>query len=137
MKTYEKPVVMVNEEVAEGVYASSGCLVATFEGDNPTVYIASRPQPDDLEQVYTIEVGGTHIMPEGAAFHKSGTQTVYITFNQAVTHDGVTSTTITSSCTNTLNNDNENFGWGITKVYYDGDEELEIIGVTTSCTPTN
>ena len=24
-----------------------------------------------------------------------------------------------------------------TKVYYDGDEELEIIGVTTSCTPTN
>ena len=25
MKKYEKPVVMINEEVAEGVYAASGC----------------------------------------------------------------------------------------------------------------
>lgn len=134
MKNYEKPVVVVNEGLAEGVYASSGCLTATYEGGGATVYIASRPQPNDLEQVYTIQVGGTHIMPEGDV-HKSGTQTVYITFNQPVTYNGITSTTISSSNTNTLNNNNEGFGWGVTKVYYSGEEELKIIGVTTSCTP--
>ena len=31
MKKYEKPVVMINEEVAEGVYAASGCWTFTYE----------------------------------------------------------------------------------------------------------
>ena len=38
MKKYEKPVVMINEELAEGVYAASGAtcyLVNSFGCQNP------------------------------------------------------------------------------------------------------
>lgn len=72
MKTYEKPYVLVNEELAEGVYAASGCYTAE-------AYIHSTPQ--EGRGNYLIQLNATHAASDN---HHSGMQTLEITFNQPV-----------------------------------------------------
>ena len=65
MKKYEKPVVMINEELAEGVYAASGCWSATGAGTQTSV--AARND-------WRFTISGVHSASEP---HKAN---VYITF---------------------------------------------------------
>lgn len=58
MKRYEKPVVMINEELAEGVYAASGCWTAGGTGKQTRV--SSR---DD----FRFQINGSHISEAHAA----------------------------------------------------------------------
>lgn len=71
MMNYEKPVVLANEDVAEGVYAASGCYTASS-------WIHQTPETG--RESYTIQGNMFH-----NADHHSTQQTVEITFNQSVT----------------------------------------------------
>lgn len=130
MKNYEKPIILTNEELAEGVYAGSGSCY-TFKAE-----IVQKPSTG--MDYYTIQVDGRHAATDN---HHSSERTVVIVFNQNVTYKESNAKTVTGSGTNTLsltyvdgysgsyhNNGSDNIGLGhltlwsdaglaITKVY--------------------
>lgn len=77
MKDYVKPVVLVNEELAEGVYAASGCYTAK-------AYITQTPELG--RENYCVHVDATHAASDG---HHSGQQVLTLYFNQPVNFDYV------------------------------------------------
>ena len=50
MKKYERPVVLVNEELAEGVYAASGCWATTWD----------KHQSVDTAGYFNFQINGIH-----------------------------------------------------------------------------
>ena len=78
MRNYMKPVVIVNSEVSEGVYAASGSADECY---TVTAYIHQRPQMGRGD--YRIQVNGRH---EAADGHHSGQQVLTMNFNQPVTY---------------------------------------------------
>lgn len=70
MKGYEKPVVLVNEELSEGVYAASGCY---------TVTTRVHQEIQNGRGDYRIQVDGKH-----DADHTKEKQTLTISFNMPV-----------------------------------------------------
>lgn len=74
MKTYEKPVVLANEELAEGVYAASGA------GDCWTVDWATTQDWNGQAHVFEIKIVHTT-----AVQHISTATTVVYTFSNSVT----------------------------------------------------
>lgn len=72
MKNYEKPIIMNNEEMSEGVYMASGCYTATAQ-------ITQTPELG--REDYCIQVNGTH-----NANHTCSQQTLHLSFNQPVTY---------------------------------------------------
>ncbi|MCM1568684.1 MAG: hypothetical protein NC081_04470 [Roseburia sp.] len=75
MKNYIKPMVLENDELAEGVYMASGDCY-TF-----TANIVQSPATG--MDYYTIQIDGTHNAQDG---HHSSSRTVVIVFNQNVTY---------------------------------------------------
>ena len=72
---YNKPVIITNSDLAEGVYAASGgCYTAT-------AYIHQTPENGRGD--YRIQVNGKH-----QADHTKETQWLHISFNQPVTYSG-------------------------------------------------
>ena len=78
MRNYMKPVVIVNSEVSEGVYAASGSADECY---TVNAYIHQRPQLGRGD--YRIQVNGRH---EAADGHHSGQQVLTMNFNQPVTY---------------------------------------------------
>lgn len=73
MKNYEKPVVLVNEELAEGIYAGSGnCYTVTAE-------IVQKPEST---HGYIIQMNATH----NSSGHHSTNRHMEVTFNQVVNY---------------------------------------------------
>ena len=72
MKQYAKPVVTVDNGLAEGVYAASGCYTAS-------AYIHQTPETGRGD--YRIQVDGQH-----KADHTKEAQVLTISFNQNVTY---------------------------------------------------
>ena len=75
MKNYEKPVVVANEELAEGVYAGSGDCY-TFTGK-------VVQSPAEGMDYYVVQIDGYHHAEDG---HHSNNRTVQVKFNQSVTY---------------------------------------------------
>ncbi|MCM1089484.1 MAG: hypothetical protein NC413_01470 [Muribaculum sp.] len=73
MKVYEKPVILTNEELAEGVYAGSGNCYTT------TARIVQLPEST---HGYIIQIDATH----NSGGHHSTNRHVEVTFNQVVTY---------------------------------------------------
>lgn len=104
MKNYEKPCVLVNEELAEGVYAASGCY---------TVTAAITQQPEEGRGNYLIRVDAVH-----EADHHSSMQVIELTFNKVVEYvsseaqsaSGSGSTTLTLTYGNYHNNNSDRIG---------------------------
>ena len=69
MRDYMKPVVIVNSEVSEGVYAASGSADECY---TVNAYIHQRPQLGRGD--YRIQVNGRH---EAADGHHSGQQVLW------------------------------------------------------------
>lgn len=131
MKEYKKPIIMVNSDVAEGVYANSG--------DCYTFKATIIQWPEEGKQTYTIKIDGNHSATDG---HHSSERIVMIVFNQPVTYVSSNAVSASGSGTNTLkltyvqtggsyhNNAVENIGLG----------NLEVLSATgleinsTSCT---
>ena len=118
---YRKPTILTNSDLAEGVYAASGCYTATS-------YIHQKPETGRGD--YRIQVNGVH-----AADHTKETQWLHISFNQPVTYvssqgvlesgDGSTSLTIRYSY---HQNPTDNIGLG--DVIVQSDPGLEVTGTS-------
>lgn len=111
MKKYEKPVVVINEEIAEGVYAASGAMTVGCW----TATGAGRQESVTARTDWRFQVDGYHIDEAHAA-------KVYITFvfdkeiSEATfsgyTSQGIASKTVVFELTNLAGgvNPNESFG---------------------------
>ena len=123
MREYKKPVVTVDNELAEGVYAASGagCYTATAK-------IHQTPQIGRGD--YRIQVNGKH-----SADHTKEAQVLTISFNQNVTYvsggEGLISGNGTSILKVKLSyhqNPNDNIGFG--DLVVTADAGLAITGVS-------
>ena len=122
MAKYEKPMVIANDELAEGVFAASGCYTVTAE-----------VVQTDVPKLYVIQVNGKH-----NANHTCEEQTLTINFNVRVTlvscngqlvspADGSASTQLVVKY-NYHQNPTDNIGLGDFKVSTTSDESLTITG---------
>ena len=123
MKTYESPIIVINEGLAEGVYAASGDGCYTT-----TAYIHQTPQTGRGD--YRIQVNARH-----DADHNCNGQILTISFNQAVDFVGANGSLIDGSGTNTIriqygywNNHTDNIGLG--DVIVSSEPGLAITGVS-------
>lgn len=109
MAVYEKPVVTLNKDEAEGVYMASGSDCYTV-----SAYIHQRPETGRGD--YRIQVNGRHAAGDN---HHSGEQILTLTFNQPVTYSWSNGTLVSGDGTNTIeikynyhNNAYDNIGLG-------------------------
>lgn len=130
---YERPIVLVNEELAEGVYAASGA--AGGGSDCYTVTARIHQAPETSRGDYRIQVEGRHAAGDG---HHSGEQVLTLSFNQAVEY--VSSNGSLQNGNNTAaieitynyhNNANDNIGLG--DVVVKADAGLAVTGAVLSC----
>lgn len=123
MEKYSKPMVTVDQGLAEGVYAASGA--GCYEA---SAYI--HQTPDIGRGDYRIQVNGKH-----NADHTKEAQTLTISFNQPVTYSSSNGTLAgaTTGTTLTINytyhqNPNDNIGLG--DLVVTSDAGLAITGVS-------
>ncbi len=128
MKVYEKPYVLVNEELAEGVYAASGCY---------TVNANIVQTPQEGRDSYTVQLNASHAAPDG---HHATGQIVEISFNQNVEYLSSNATNASGSGSAKLtltyayhSNGYDNIGLG--DVYVKAGDGLAVAGVR--CTYCN
>lgn len=105
MKGYEKPVVLVNEELSEGVYAASGCY---------TVEASLHQELQNGRGDYRIQVNGKH-----TSDHTCDKQTLTVSFNMPVEYKSSTGTLVSAGTGTTIvveysywNNPTDNIGLG-------------------------
>ena len=77
MKNYSKPIVLLNEELAEGVYAASGSSSACYTVD---AYIDQVPETG--REYYVIKWNANHNAPD----HHGTEQILTVHFNQPASH---------------------------------------------------
>lgn len=114
MSKYVKPVISLDEGMAEGVYAASGCYTAS-------AYIHQTNETGRHD--YRIQVNGVH-----ASDHTRESQTLTISFNQNVEYvsgDGTPTLVVKLSY---HQNPNDNIGFG--DLIVKSDEGLAITGVS-------
>ena len=134
MKKYERPVVLVNEELAEGVYAApSGYSSA----DCYTIRAEIVQTPALGQECYVIQCNADHV----TSHHSTG-QCMVITFNQPVTYDTSGGSLYSGNGTNTLeilygyHNNSEEFGIGLGDLYVKSGEGLAVTDVLLYCNET-
>ena len=125
MKQYSKPVVSIDNGLAEGVYAASGA--GCYEA---SAYIHQTPQTGRGD--YRIQVNGHH-----NADHTKESQVLTISFNQNVTYVSGGAGLISGDGTSTLTirlsyhqNPTDNIGFG--DLVVTSDAGLSITGVSIS-----
>ena len=99
MKNYERPIITVNEEYAEGVYAASG----------DTCYALNVDLQGPYNNQYYVTMSAPH-KTEGDAAHESAGLVITLTFNKNVNYlrvhgngdNGIAPTSVTGSGTDTL-----------------------------------
>lgn len=119
---YEKPIVIINEELSEGVYTASGAGCYTV-----TAYITQIPQIGRGD--YRIQLNAIH-----NAEHTNNAQTLTIRFNQSVKY---VSSNGELGCGDNTNVLVLNFGYwqngydqiGLGELVVTADEGLEIVNV--------
>lgn len=136
MKNYEKPLVLDNDEIFEGVYAASGA-----DGSDcyaVTAYIHQTPETG--REDYRIQVNGVH----AAIGHHSTEQVLTLYFNQPVTYsfcNGANAILVGGDGTEQLklrynyhNNENDNIGLG--DVVVTSGDGLAVTGAKLECNYT-
>ncbi len=133
MKNYEKPIVLVNEELAEGVYAASGYN----GGDCYSITAEIKQTPEEGRDSYTIQCNADHL-----AEHHGTSQMMTISFNQPVTYVWSNGSLHSGDGTATLeivfsyHNNGYETGIGLGELYVKSAEGLAITGVVLSCNET-
>lgn len=117
MKNYVRPIVLANEELAEGVYAASGggSSSVTAGGDDCYIVTARIHQTPEIgRDDYRIQVDGRH-----ETTHHSDHQILTLYFNQPVTYVSSQGELLSGNGTNTIeidyhyhNNGVDNIGLG-------------------------
>ena len=137
MQNYSKPVVLENEDLAEGVYAASGAggLVSSDCWIIERVQIMQRPETGRGD--YRLQVDTKHINSDN---HRSSA-TVTIVFNQpvTVTNPGGNAFTVSGEGSTIkvgfdvgTNNSNESRGWG--DLHVTSDAGLAVLSYGITCT---
>ena len=138
MSDYKKPVVLLNEELAEGVYAASGAVGGGLVNSDcwtVSAYIHQRPETGRGD--YRLQVDCTHLNPD----HHRSSATVTIVFNQSVTVTNPGNNAFTVSGSGSVisvgfdvgtSNPNEHRGWG--DLIVTSDAGLEVVSVGITCT---
>lgn len=123
MREYAKPVVTVDNGLAEGVYAASGCYTASAN-------IHQRPETGRGD--YRIQVNGKH-----SSDHTREAQVLTISFNQNVTYVSGGAGLISGDGTPTLKvklsyhqNPNDNIGFGDLCVTSDAGLAITSVSIT-------
>ena len=88
MKKYEKPIVMINEDLAEGVYAASGCY---------SIGIAGHQAPEVGRLTHKFQFDADHI-----STHMGSAQLLIVTFDRDVTFVGSGGTYVSGTGTNEI-----------------------------------
>lgn len=132
MKKYDKPVILVNESLAEGVYAASG---EQLDQNCYTVKAYIHQTPETGREDYRIQVDATHAAGDG---HHSGEQHLFLSFNQPVTYSSSQGTLVGGDGTSTIeiqynyhNNGNDHIGLG--DVVVTSEAGLAITGSKLTC----
>lgn len=129
---YERPILFLNDELAEGVYAASG---AAGGDDCYSVTARIHQGPETGRGDFRIQVDAVHAAGDG---HHSGEQVLTLSFNQAVEYgssngrlrSGDNSAAV-EIVYNYHNNGTENIGLG--DVIVKSDAGLAITGAVLSC----
>lgn len=131
--TYKKPVVLMNEELAEGVYAASGSPEGTGGADCYSVTTNIHQRPETGRGDYRIQVNAQHLTS-----HHGTAQTLVLYFNQPVTYSSSNGKLASGNNTNTLsidytyhNNGVDNIGLGDVVVV--SNAGLSITGAKVIC----
>lgn len=126
MKKYEKPYILIDENIAEGVYAGSGGCYR-FSAN-----ITQGPGIDQLEY-YVIQVNGTHQAADG---HHSSDRVVVIEFNKPISYlsSNATSFEINGTVLSLRYMEGKD-QWGNSNHYHnnDGNPNEEYIGLGNLC----
>lgn len=132
MKDYEKPVLLSNDEVFEGIYAASG---ASEGGDCYTVTAYIHQSPETGRGDFRIQVDAVHAASDG---HHSTEQVLALSFNQPVEYVSSQGTLVSGSGTSTINikynyhnNAYENIGLG--DVCVTSNAGLSVTGAVLTC----
>lgn len=135
MKKYKKPLLIINEGFAEGVYAASGDTVSDADSDCYTATASIHQKPETGRGDYRIQVNGVHAASNG---HHSGEQHLFLSFNQSVTYvtsNGELTSGDGTSCIeikyNYHNNGNDNIGLG--DVVVKSEPGLSVSSATLTC----
>lgn len=135
MKDYVKPIVLANEELAEGVYAASGD--GGNGGDCYTVTAYIHQTPETGRGDFRLQVNGVH----NAVGHHSTAQVLVLYFNQPVTYKSSNGSLAGGDGTSELrisysyhNNEYDNIGLG--DVVVESDEGLAVTGAMLECNYT-
>lgn len=122
MKKYKKPIVLINEDLAEGVYAASGSQCYAIDA-----YIAQSPTIGRGD--YRIQLNAVH-----NADHTNDAQILTIKFNQSVKYVSSNGILVYGDDTNTLvvnfsywQNEYDKVGLG--ELVVTSNEGLEIVNV--------
>ncbi len=109
MRNYERPIVLTNHELAEGVYAASG------DSDCYTTTCSIHQKPETGRGDYRIQVNAKHDADHNSDYN----QCLHIVFNQSVVYKSSGGTLETGDGTNTItigykywNNHTDNIGLG-------------------------
>lgn len=123
MKNYVKPIAIANEELAEGVYANSGCYTTN-------AHIHQRPELGRGD--YRIQVNGVH-----QADHTKEVQWLHISFNMPVKYKSSNGSLDAGDGTNTLvikynyhQNPSDNIGLGDLVVEADAGLAITSVDIT-------
>lgn len=130
MKNYEKPIIIANDSLAEGVYAASGS-VADSDCYETTARIHQTPETGRGD--YRIQVDGRH-----AADHHSTMQTLVLSFNMPVEYSSSNGSLSGGNNTSQIridysyhNNGYDNIGLG--DVVVKADAGLAVTGAELIC----
>lgn len=129
MKTYVKPIVLANEELAEGVYAASGdCYIVTTN---------IHQKPETGRGDYRIQVDGDHNVTD----HHSTAQVLILTFNQSVEYVSSNGTLVSGEGSSQIsisyayhNNEKDHIGLG--DVVVKSDPGLAVVNAVLTCNYT-
>lgn len=138
MKNYEKPIVLVNEDLAEGIYAASGAIDYDNDPECWTLGV-DKAQVVAHEGYANFRVAAVH--PTGLQ-HISTKTKVVIAFNQPITSAYFDSgDTEVSGCTVTITRERHANAYGsrddfnsLLKVYAADAESLSVLSANIYCT---
>lgn len=132
MREYVSPVIIPNEELAEGVYAASGAVVGS---DCYTVTARIHQTPETGRGDYRIQVDGVHAASDN---HHSGEQVLTLAFNMPVSYKSSNGALMSGDGTASLsivynyhNNGVDNIGLG--DIVVESDTGLAVMGARLDC----
>ena len=138
MKKYESPVILENEDLAEGIYANSGANPSGPEEPQCWTVSVSKEQVVSQEKYANFRVRANHI----GTVHISTASTVTIVFNLPITNAYFEGFGVSvNGCTVVLTREQHGNAYNcndqydtLLKVYCEDPDGLAVISSTISCT---